>query len=75
VDDPAPVFAAAARFGEVSETKADDMRAQRQAVAALRPTVAVVTDSAGDLPEELLLSKDIHQVPVRIHFGHRSYLD
>lgn len=75
VDDPASVFAVAARFGEVSETKADDMRAQRQALAALSRTVAVVTDSAADLPEELLLSHHIHQVPARIHFGKRSYLD
>ena len=37
--------------------------------------MGVVTDSAADLPEELLTSMDIHTVPVRIHFGAHSYLD
>ena len=75
VDDPEEVFRAASRFGEVSGKKADDMLAQQAAARSGAGTVAVVTDSAADLPEELLTSMEIHTIPVRIHFGERSYLD
>ena len=37
--------------------------------------VAVVIDSAADLPESVLEALDIHVVPVRLHFGNHSYLD
>ncbi|NHA13829.1 DegV family protein [Thioalkalivibrio sp. XN279] len=74
-DDPEEVFRAAARFGAVSAKKADDMQAQQVAARSGAGIVAVVTDSAADLPEELLTSMDIHTVPVRIHFGAQSYLD
>ena len=37
--------------------------------------VAIVVDSAADIPEALIESLGIHVVPVRIHFGNRSYLD
>ncbi len=37
--------------------------------------VAVVTDSAADLPEEVMDRLDIHMIPVRVHFGEHSYLD
>ena len=75
VDDPDAVFRIAAGFGEVSGQKADDMQAQQASAAAATRKVAVVIDSAADLPEELLNGLDIHVVPVRIHFGERSYLD
>jgi uncharacterized protein len=74
-DDPDAVFRIAAGFGNVEGRKADDMRLQKGALRAGGRTVAVVTDSAGDLPEELLTALNIHVVPVRIHFGARSYLD
>lgn len=74
-DDPEAVFRAAARFGEVTARKADDMHSQQSSARAGAGTVAIVTDSAADLPEDLLTSLEIHLVPVRIHFGSRSYLD
>jgi DegV family protein with EDD domain len=75
-DDPERVFELAAGFGTVSAQKADDMH--RQQVAAhhgRRQRVAVVTDSAADIPDELIEELGIHVVPVRVHFGSRSYLD
>ena len=74
--EPPQVFALAAGFGAVGGQKADDMqRQQDMAHHALRRRVAVVTDSAADLPESVLESLDIHVVPVRVHFGTQSYLD
>jgi uncharacterized protein len=76
VNDPAEVFRIAAAFGTVSGEKADDMQRQQGAAHhGARRRVAVVVDSAADLPDEALEALDIHMVPVRIHFGAHSYLD
>lgn len=75
-NDPARVFEAAARHGALSAQKADDMH--RQALAAHHRRarrVAIVTDSAADIPDELLERLDVQVIPVRVHFGTRSFLD
>jgi DegV family protein with EDD domain len=50
-------------------------RQQDAAHHGSRRSVAVVVDSAADLPDDALEQLDIHMVPVRIHFGPHSYLD
>ena len=75
VNDPAEVFRVAAQFGQVSGEKADDMQRQQRAAHAANRRVAIVTDSAADIPEEEMDRLDIHMVPARVHFGERSYLD
>jgi DegV family protein with EDD domain len=75
VNDPAEVFRVAGSFGTVSAEKADDMQRQQHAAHVAGRKVAVVTDSAADIPEEELDRLGIHVVPVRVHFGERSYLD
>jgi len=75
-DDPERVFEFAETFGTLAGQKADDMRMQQSAAHHRRgQRVAIVTDSAADIPEDLLESLGIHVVPVRLHFGNRSYLD
>lgn len=70
------VFALAAGVGTVTGQKADDMQRQTRAAHHARAQrVAIVTDSAADIPEELIDQLGIHVVPLRIHFGSRSYLD
>jgi len=76
LNEPQRLFELAARFGEVSREKADDMqRQQEMAHHESRRHVAVVTDSAADLPDSVMEALDIHMVPVRVHFGAHSYLD
>ncbi|MGQ0429967.1 MAG: DegV family protein, partial [Gammaproteobacteria bacterium] len=76
LNEPARLFELAARYGAVSGEKADDMqRQQEMAHHESRRQVAVVTDSAADLPESVLEELDVHVVPVRVHFGTHSYLD
>jgi hypothetical protein len=76
LNEPAKLFELAARYGTVVNEKADDMqRQQEMAHHASRRQVAVVTDSAADLPDSILEDLDIHVVPVRVHFGTHSYLD
>ncbi len=74
-NQPADAFSLAGRFGIVSGEKADDMRRQTTALGAGQRGIAVVTDSAADLPDEAYESLGIHVVPLRIHFGDQSYLD
>jgi DegV family protein with EDD domain len=74
-NDPARVFEVASHFGEVVGEKADDMQRQQHSAHAAGRRVAVVVDSAADLPEDEMDRLGIHMVPVRVHFGARSYLD
>ncbi len=74
-NEPSEVFRIAARHGEVSGEKADDMQRQQHAAHLVGRKVAVVTDSAADIPEDEMDRLDIHMVPLRVHFGEHSYLD
>lgn len=75
VNDPDEFFQTARKFGSVSGEKADDMHKQQRSAHALSHEVAIITDSAADLPDDELERLNIHMVPVRLHFGERSYLD
>ncbi len=74
VDDPDLLFETLAAFGEVRARKADDMQAQQRS-ARSRGGVAIVVDSAADLPADALERLPIHVVPVRVTVGARDYLD
>ncbi len=51
------------------------MLAQSATAAAHARGVAIITDSAADLPDAELERLNIHTVPLRLHFGDRGYLD
>jgi uncharacterized protein len=75
-DDPERVFEFAETFGTLTGQKADDMQRQQDAAHhAKGQRVAIVVDSAADIPDDLMESLGIHLVPIRLHFGSRSYLD
>lgn len=74
VADPGRLFDAAGRFGRVDACKADDMQAQARSAAA-GGRVAIITDSAADLPDDVAARLNIHVVPVRVGFGEHDYLD
>lgn len=72
---PDRVFRLAEEHGKVSGEKADDMHRQQDSSHAARGSVAVITDTAADIPDDIVEALDIHFTPVRIHFGEHSYLD
>ncbi len=74
LDDPARLFETMAAFGDVRSQKADDMHAQ-QRTALQRGGVAIVIDSAADVPAAALETLPMHVVPVRITVGADDYLD
>jgi DegV family protein with EDD domain len=80
-DDPEGVFAYLRSVGTLVTHKAEDMRAQHEAIGrdghiqlARRP-VAIVTDSAADLSEEIVRAHGINVVPLTLVDGDRSYRD
>ncbi len=77
-NDPEAVFAVGARQGRVASCKTDDMRAQHDRAygdEAPGRSIALVSDSACDLPDDVLRRHRIHIVPLRVQFGPESFLD
>ncbi len=75
VNEPEAAFRIARQFGSLSAEKADDMHRQQRTAGARDRGVAVITDSAADIPEAELERLDIHVVPLRVHFGAQAFLD
>lgn len=73
-DSPGDVFRICGQFGDLRQQKADDMTKQH-ALMNQQGTVAIVTDSAADLPAEEIDRLGIHVVPVRLNFGDEEFLD
>jgi DegV family protein with EDD domain len=82
-DQPDKVFDYLRSVGTLVTHKAEDMHAQHAAVErstgghirlARRP-VSIVTDSACDLPEEVVRAHGIHVVPMSLVEGERTYRD
>jgi hypothetical protein len=75
-DTPDAVFAAAARWGKVTATKAEDVRLQHQALQhEPRRAVAIVTDSAADLPDPVLDRHQIAMIPLQVVVDGQVYAD
>jgi len=74
VGAPQHLFDACAEFATVEGMKADDMLLQARSVERGQ-RVAVMTDSAADLPERIADALAIHVVPVRVNLDGRDYLD
>ncbi len=72
-NDPQAVFAVLEEFGTVVERKIDDM-VQQQAAAQVA-TVALVSDSTCDLPEDVYRLLALRRVPLTVVLGSESYLD
>ena len=74
-DTPAELFAKVGTFGTIAEIKADDMLRQYEAAHQRRSPIALVTDSACDLPREILDEHQVHVVPFSLSFGDSLFLD
>ncbi|HXY18818.1 MAG TPA: DegV family protein [Gemmatimonadales bacterium] len=74
-DDAAAVFRIAESWGEVVTRKADDMREQHRLLTTAARRVAIVCDSACDLPDAVLDRYGIALVPLQVLFGDEVRLD
>jgi len=74
-DTPEEVFTFVEQWGVVISRKAEDMREQHRRLAHQRRPVAVVADSAVDLPDAVLDRYSISLVPLQVMFGDETFLD
>ncbi|RMF10345.1 MAG: DegV family EDD domain-containing protein [Candidatus Neomarinimicrobiota bacterium] len=74
-NDPARAFDTCRAYGTVTGEKVDDMHQQQADAHDARHSIALVVDSTSDLPEEYIDRYRIHQVPVRLSFGDKHYVD
>lgn len=74
-DYPVEVMAQLQRYGDVIYQKVDDMIFQNKILMERKSSVALLTDSTADLPQEMIERYQIHVVPLSLHFGDTYYLD
>ncbi|HEY0671461.1 MAG TPA: DegV family protein [Longimicrobiales bacterium] len=81
-DVPDQVFSYLRTLGELITHKAEDMAAQHDAVRSAashvqlaRRPISIVTDSACDLPDEVVRAHGIHVVPMTLVFGEEALRD
>lgn len=74
-NDPSAVFQTCREYGDTSGEKADDMIKQQKSYVNRKNKVVILTDSAADLPPEIISQLNIHVVPILINFGQQTYLD
>jgi DegV family protein with EDD domain len=74
-DDPAGLFHKVRELGSLAQIKVDDMRRQQEAVQAPKARIALVVDSACDLPAEVFDRHQIHLLPFQVSFGADLFLD
>jgi hypothetical protein len=72
---PAELFFELKDHGLMSQIKVDDMRRQYEAAHQRRSRIAIVTDSACDLPPDVLDERQIHVIPLTLSFGDQQFLD
>ncbi len=74
-NEPREVFRIGNTFGNVINEKADDMQGQFKDAHTQHGDIALITDTACDLPEALVDKYSIHQVPLKVLFGEKTYID
>lgn len=75
-NEPDRVFEHILSVGEVIGEKIDNMRQQAyDAGAGKEQKIAIIADSASDIPAEIAKEYNIHIIPVRVYFGKTQYVD
>lgn len=74
-DHPADLFYRLKDYGTIAQQKADDMQKQYEASYERKSKTALVTDSACDLPQEIIDEYQIHVIPFNLSFGDSVFLD
>ena len=71
---PAKLFKMCSVYGIVIDKKVDDMTKQEKSIHHHgASSIAIVTDSGSDLPDDYL--KDVQVVPVKYSFGRQQHID
>jgi len=74
-DRPDELFEYLREHGDISNLKAEDMVRQFEISNERKYNIALVTDSASDLPMDLINNNQINVIPFVVNFGETAYLD
>ena len=74
-NSPSDVMRDLLKLGTIPFQKVDDMVRQNEAVASRKWNIALVTDSACDLPGKMMDNYQMHMLPVGLQFGENNFLD
>lgn len=74
-NEPIHLFSALYQLGIVKYPKVDDMQRQFEFQFEKKHSIALVTDSSADLPQDLLDKYQIHIIALNIHMGEHDFLD
>lgn len=72
---PSEVFQFLKTKGTILQQKADDMIRQNETAHHRKYSIALVTDSIADLPQEFIDEHQIHMLPLNLVFDGTTYLD
>lgn len=73
--EPIHLFSTLYQLGTIKYPKVDDMQRQYEVQFARKYSIALVTDSSADLPQDLLDKYQIHTIALKIHIGENDFLD
>lgn len=74
-NNPAQVAELLASAGRIRYQKVEDMRRQYEMIYERKSRIALVVDSACDLPQEFMDQHHIHLLPLHLQMGDSAYLD
>lgn len=61
--------------GSIIYQKVEDMQRQHETLYQRKSSIAIVVDSACDIPQDLLDKYQIHMLPLHLQLGNSTYLD
>ncbi len=74
-NEPTRLFSTLYQLGTIKYPKVDDMQRQYEVQFAKKNSIALVTDSSADLPQDLIDKYQIHIIALKIHIGEHDFLD
>lgn len=76
-NDPERLFRKASEYGDLLETKADDMWAQYRSHIEWHGSreIALIVDSSASMPRELMAKYNIITIPMQLLINNKAYLD
>lgn len=72
---PAAVFESLFDVGRINKAKAEDMLRQFQMIHQRKCSIALVTDSSADVPQEVLDTNQIHIIQLNMHLDGHNLID
>ncbi len=74
-DIPSEIYRKIDNLGEIVYQKVDDMVFQQEVAQHRKHSIAIMTDSCCDLPDEYIEQHQIHMIPLNIQMNNSLFLD